>query len=115
MSRKPELTFSKVYRVIGKSLAHPHVEELTKKQYFPHDIYTNETSKQTCFKLEETYYTPEELMAMMMQHAKDITANYGGKQIKDCVITVPAHYTQHERQALYTAADIAGSIQLIHK
>ena len=46
-------------------------------------------------------------MAMMMQHAKDMTANYGGKQIKDCVITVPAHFTQHERRALYSAADIA--------
>ena len=27
--------------------------------------------------------------------------------IKDCVITVPSSFTQHERSALYTAADIA--------
>jgi len=27
--------------------------------------------------------------------------------IKDCVITVPASFTQHERRALYTAAEIA--------
>ena len=27
--------------------------------------------------------------------------------IKDCVITVPSSFTQHERRALYTAADIA--------
>jgi hypoxia up-regulated 1 len=44
---------------------------------------------------------------MLIQHAKDITSNYGGKIIKDCVITVPAHYTQHERQALYDAAQLA--------
>jgi len=43
----------------------------------------------------------------MMQHAKDMTVNYGGQSIKDCVITVPSHFTQHERRALYTAAEIA--------
>lgn len=93
--------------MLGKSAVHPLVEEITKKQYFPHDIYTNETNGHTSLKLEETYYTPEELIAMLMQYAKDITAGYGGKQIKDCVITVPSHFTEHERKALYTAADIA--------
>ena len=44
----------------------------------------------TCLKQEETFYTPEELMAMMMAR-KDMT-NYGGKQIKDCVITVPSYF-----------------------
>ena len=36
-----------------------------------------------------------------------MTTNFGGKVIKDCVITVPSFFTQHERKALYTAADIA--------
>ena len=44
---------------------------------------------------------------MILQHAKDMTANFGSKNIKDCVITVPSHFTYHERKALYTAADIA--------
>jgi Hsp70 protein len=44
---------------------------------------------------------------MMMQYAKDITANHGGKVIKDCVLTVPSSFTQHERAAVYAAADIA--------
>ena len=44
---------------------------------------------------------------MMMQYAKDITANHGGKVIKDCVLTVPSWFTQHERAAVYAAADIA--------
>ena len=92
--------------MLGKSIGNPSVEQM-KKDYFPYEIYANETTGSTCIKQEETYYTPEELMAMMMQHAKDMTANYGGKQIKDCVITVPAHFTQHERRALYSAADIA--------
>ena len=36
-----------------------------------------------------------------------MTLNFGGKVIKDCVITVPSSFTQYERRALYTAADIA--------
>jgi molecular chaperone DnaK (HSP70) len=58
-------------------------------------------------KQEETYYSPEELIAMLMQHAKDMALSQGGKVIKDCVVTVPSSFTQHERKALYTAAEIA--------
>lgn len=107
MARKPELTFSKTFRMLGRSVDHPQVAEIMQRQYFPYESYTNETVGTTCLKQEETYYTPEELMSMMMQHAKDITASFGGQTIKDCVITVPSHFTQHERRALYTAAEIA--------
>lgn len=110
MGRKPELTFAKANRMLGRTVDHPLVQEITKKQFFPYKIYANETTGNTCIQvddIESTYYTPEELIAMMMQHAKDMTAAFGGNVIKDCVITVPSSFTQHERRALYTAADIA--------
>lgn len=106
MPRKPEITFSKLFRMLGKMPEHPHMEEL-ERHYFPFDIYSNETRGVTTLKVDETYYTPEELLAMMMQHARDMTKNYGGKTIRDCVLTVPASFTQHERMALYTAASIS--------
>jgi len=106
MARKPELTFLKLNRVIGRTLDHPIIKEL-KQQFFPYEIYKNDTTGRNLFKQEETYYSPEELLAMMMQYAKDITANHGGKVIKDCVLTVPSSFTQHERAAIYAAADIA--------
>lgn len=86
--------------MLGRPDNHPLVQEVVKKQYFPHEIYTNETSGLVCLKQEKTFYTPEEIMAMLMQHAKDITTNFGGKQIKDCVVTVPSYFTEHERKAL---------------
>lgn len=107
MGRKPELTLTKFQRMLGRPVDHPLVDEVAKTQYFPYDIYTNETSSATLFKQEDTYYTPEELVAMMLQHAKDITAANGGLAIKDCVITVPSSFTQQERRAMYAAADIA--------
>lgn len=106
MGRKPELTFSNIYRMLGRTADHPVMQEF-KTQYFPHQIYTNETTGATSLKLEDTQYTPEELMALILQHIKDMSEAHGGKAIKDCVITVPSSFTQHEREAVYTAADIA--------
>jgi hypoxia up-regulated 1 len=106
MARKPQSTFSKLYRMIGKSIDHPVFKEL-KEQYYPIDAYTNESTGVTTLKAEDTSYTPEELLAMMMEYAKDITKTHVGKDIKDCVITVPSSFTQSERRAVYTAADIA--------
>lgn len=106
MARKPEVVFSKFFRMIGKTETNPRVSEL-KKQYFPYEIYTNGTSFLVSIPAGETSYTPEELLAMMMTHIKDITKEYIGSVVKDCVITVPMSFTQHERHALYTAAEIA--------
>jgi hypoxia up-regulated 1 len=106
MPRKPEVSFSKLFRMLGKAPEHPHLQEL-ERHYFPFELYANETWGATSLKLEEAYYHPEELLAMMMQHARDMTKSYGGKMIKDCVLTVPSSFTQHERAALYTAAAIA--------
>lgn len=106
MARKPELSFAKVYRMLGRDVEHPLVKEL-KSQYFPYEFYINETTKSTTLKMEDTYYTPEELVAMLLNHVKEMTLNFGGKKIKDCVITVPSSFTQHEREAVYTAAEIA--------
>jgi molecular chaperone DnaK (HSP70) len=43
MSRKPELTFAKAYRMLGRSVDHPLVKEVL-KQYFPYEVYGNETT-----------------------------------------------------------------------
>lgn len=106
MSRKPELTFNKLLRMLGKPHDHENVRVLSEKQYFPTKVEVNESTGAAALRLnEETLYTPEELVAMMLQHAKDITKDYSeGQSIKDCVITVPSSFTQHERRALYDTA-----------
>lgn len=106
MGRKPDSSFSKFTRMLGRTVDNPAVQEVP-KQYFPYNIYTNETTGLTNIKVDETQYTPEELTAMMLTHVKDMTNHFGGKTIKDCVITVPSFFTQHEKEALYTAAEIA--------
>lgn len=76
MGRKPELTFANIYRMLGRSINHPIMKEF-KKQYFPYEMYLNESIGITEFKIEDTHYTPEELMAMILQHVKEMTLNFG--------------------------------------
>lgn len=53
-------------------------------------------------------FTPEELVAMVLTHARDITNAFGVQgEVRDCVLTVPSFYTQHERRALLDAAYLA--------
>jgi hypoxia up-regulated 1 len=106
MGRKPELTFSNIYRMVGRTPEHPVMREFS-QQYFPYEMYANETTGATTFKVADTHYTPEELMALILQHVNDMSQAHGGKVIKDCVITVPSSFTQHEKEAVFTAADIA--------
>ncbi len=106
-TRKPDLSFTKMHRMLGRDPSDTLVQEI-REQYYPYEMYGNDTRHNSlCIKQDNTFYTPEELIAMMMQHAKDMTHNYGGKHIKDCVITVPSHYTQHQRRAMVAAAEIA--------
>ena len=44
---------------------------------------------------------------MVLTHAKDITDAYGTPNVRDCVLTVPSFFTQHERKALLDAAELA--------
>lgn len=50
MGRKPELSLAKFTRLIGRAADHPRSTEL-KQQYFPYEIYTNETSFATSIKV----------------------------------------------------------------
>lgn len=67
-------------RLLGRDTEHPMVKELT-SQYFPYEFYMNETRGGLCLKQEDTFYTPEELIAMFMQYAKEMTHHFGGKVI----------------------------------
>lgn len=44
---------------------------------------------------------------MVLSHAKDITSAYGAPNARDCVLTVPSFFTEHERRALLDAAVLA--------
>jgi hypoxia up-regulated 1 len=107
MARKPHLTPSQMTVLLGRAHDHPSVEVLKERHYHFEPSY-NETRSGVCLTIDNVEFTPEELVAMVLTHAKDITAAYGvTTPLKDCVLTVPSFYTQHERRALLDAAELA--------
>ena len=53
-------------------------------------------------------FAAEELVGMLMGHAKDFAQVFSGGPVFDAVITVPSFFTQNERLALLDAAELAG-------
>jgi molecular chaperone DnaK len=72
-----------------------------------YDVVKGENST-TRIKIKDRNYTPQEISAMVLQKMKKTAEDYLGTTVTEAVITVPAYFSDSQRQATKEAGEIAG-------
>uniref|UniRef100_H2YJQ2 Hypoxia up-regulated protein 1 n=1 Tax=Ciona savignyi TaxID=51511 RepID=H2YJQ2_CIOSA len=108
--RFPKNTYIYLQELLGKSLNHPMVQ-LYQKRFPYYDLIDDPDTGTVTFVHDaekKIFYSPEELMGMMLNYSRNMAEEYAQQPIDACVLTVPAYFNQAERKSLLYAADLAG-------
>ena len=109
VEKKPKEVVHSCKRLIGAKYDDPIVNKMQKSVAF--SIVDDGNNKpMVAFQQneEEKRRYPEQVSSYVLEHLKGLTQTFTGFDIKDVVITVPARYTQIQRQIVRDAASIAG-------
>ena len=99
----PKKTISSIKRFMGENWDQVQTE-VTR---VPYDVVQGDNNTPRV-KIDERLYTPQEISAMVLQKMKKTAEDYLGQEVTDAVITVPAYFSDSQRQATKEAGQIAG-------
>eukprot|EP00238_Polyblepharides_amylifera_P003501 CAMPEP_0196575666 /NCGR_PEP_ID=MMETSP1081-20130531/5089_1 /TAXON_ID=36882 /ORGANISM="Pyramimonas amylifera, Strain CCMP720" /LENGTH=964 /DNA_ID=CAMNT_0041894035 /DNA_START=70 /DNA_END=2964 /DNA_ORIENTATION=- len=107
--RYPDRVFTKIREMIGRTADSNIIDENMKQNFLPFSVVEHPERKTAQIKTPDgESYSSEEIVAMILHYVRTIGAAYAEADIVDVVITVPAFYSQSQREAMLLAADLAG-------
>jgi len=99
----PKHTVYSIKRFMGETFDKVTVEI----QRVPYDVLRGDNNTPRV-KIDDRKYSPQEISAMILQKMKKTAEDYLGQEVTDAVITVPAYFSDSQRQATKEAGEIAG-------
>ncbi|MCF8297701.1 MAG: molecular chaperone DnaK [Saprospiraceae bacterium] len=99
----PEKTVSSIKRFMGETF--DRVSKEVNRISYKVVKGDNNTPR---VKIDERLYSPQEISAIILQKMKKTAEDYLGQEVTDAVITVPAYFSDSQRQATKEAGEIAG-------
>ncbi|KAM9384048.1 hypoxia up-regulated protein 1 [Pholidichthys leucotaenia] len=114
--KNPKTVYRRLQSLLGKKYNNLWVA-LNQRHFPEHQLREDPVRGTVYFQhSEETQYTPEELLGMVLNYSRGLAQDFAEQPIKDVVITVPAFFNQAERRAVLQAAQMAGLkvLQLIN-
>jgi molecular chaperone DnaK len=101
----PENTLFAIKRLMGKKHS---LEEIQKvKKNLPYKLAEAENGD-VGVEVDSKLISPQEISSKILGYLKSCAESYFGEEVEEAVITVPAHFNDHQRQATKDAAKIAG-------
>jgi molecular chaperone DnaK len=101
----PKNTVFAVKRLIGRKFREPEVEQ--SRQFLSYQL-SEAPNGDLHIQIEDKLYSPPEISAFVLQKLKAAAEDYLGEPVEEAIITVPAYFTDPQRQATKDAGLIAG-------
>ncbi len=99
----PEKTISSIKRFMGET----YDRCLKEVKRIPYKVNKGENNTPRV-QIDDRKYSPQEISAMILQKMKKTAEDYLGQEVTEAVITVPAYFSDAQRQATKEAGEIAG-------
>ena len=104
----PENTIYSAKRFIGRTPDDPTINENKGKYPFKVQDDGKTLKFEVEFQKRKEVFSPEEISAAVLGHMKKMAEDYLEEPVEDAVITVPAYFSNSQRQATMDAAQMAG-------
>jgi molecular chaperone DnaK len=105
MLTNPRQTVYGAKRLIGRSFDSPVVQQM--KDRFAYEV-TPGPNGEAAVRLGDRVYSLQQISAMLLKEVRELAQNQLAHEISRAVITVPAYYSDSQRQAVREAGRLAG-------